>query len=455
MTAPVLAKVQAHVLRTANQDFGDASFTFARLPRQDPGTAGRQLVRRLLEAGLTRSDADAHRARGDVGCQVVIGLTHRGLERMGIPYRAHPRSVLDGDVDPFAAGMLGRREALGDPDTGDWPGADADLLLWTASGPDHAGRDEVAAIVADVGAETRGVEVGARAGEPVTILGFRDGTSQPFLSELASSRAGLPGGGTRTADGWQPVRIGEFVLGSTDAGGERLVPEPTWLTDGGTFLVYRKYRIHSTRFGEFFAEAGAVYERGRGRAAGEGGAATVAAKVVGRFRVGESPPGWPADHDALIAPPAGGAATPNDFHFDRDTSGHACPLGAHVRRANPRDALGFAGMLSERHRIVRRGVPWAVGDDIGLHFVAVNARIQDQFEFIQRQWLNTGAAFRLGRDLDPIVGSRPEGTPTSFVIQGDPPVVVTSPEPLTTLLGGVYVLVPGMAGLRKLAGVER
>ncbi len=454
MSAPVLHKVQAHVLRTANKAFDHTRFTFARLPERSPGAAGRRLAGRLVEARLTRSDADAHDAGDKLACHVVVGFTHRGLARMGIPYAADSRTVLGRTTDPFAAGMLGRRKELGDPDTRSWPGADADVLLWTASRDDHAGCEEVTAILAEVGAEAHD-EVGARQGEPVTILGFRDGTSQPFLSELASSRSGLPGGGTRTPDGWQPVRIGEFVFGSTDAGGERLRPRPEWLTDGGTILVYRKYRIHRERFTAFFDEAGRVYERARGRAGG--GEATVAAKVVGRFRVGESPAGWPPDHDALIPPPAGAepAASPNDFHYGDDSYGHACPLGAHVRRANPRDALGFEGMLSERHRIVRRGVPWADGDDMGLHFVAVNARLQDQFEFIQRQWLNTGSAFRLGCDLDPIAGARREGTPTSFVIQGEPPVVVTSPEPLTTLLGGAYVLVPGMAGLRALAGAER
>jgi deferrochelatase/peroxidase EfeB len=454
MSAPVLHKVQAHVLRPANPDFDHTCFTFARLPERSPGAAGRRLAGRLVEAGLTRSDATAHDAGDDLACHVVVGFTHKGLTRMGLPYGANTRAVLDGAVDPFAAGMLGRQKQLGDPDTSGWPGADADVLLWTASRDDHAGRAEVSAILADVGAEAHD-EVGAREGKPVTVLGFRDGTSQPFLSELASSRRGLPGGGTRTRDGWQPVRIGEFVFGSTDAGGERLLPQPDWLTDGGTFVVYRKYRIHRDRFASFFTDAGQIYERDRGHAGG--GEATVAAKVVGRFRVGESPAGWPPDHDALIPPPAGAGTTssPNDFHYGEDTYGHACPLGAHVRRANPRDALGFEGMLSERHRIVRRGVPWKFGNDMGLHFVAVNARIQDQFEFIQRQWLNTGSAFRLGLDLDPIAGARDEGTPTSFVIQGEPPVVVTSPDPLTTLLGGVYVLVPGMAGLRALAGLDR
>ena len=46
----------------------------------------------------------------------------------------------------------------------------------------------------------------------------------------------------------------------------------------------------------------------------------------------------------------------NDFGYDDDPGGLKCPLGAHIRRANPRDDVGFFdGRLSNRHRIVRRG----------------------------------------------------------------------------------------------------
>jgi hypothetical protein len=85
----------------------------------------------------------------------------------------------------------------------------------------------------------------------------------------------------------------------------------------------------------------------------------------------------------------------------------------------------------------------------------VNARIQDQFEFIQRQWLNTGSPFRLGNDIDLIAGSLPPDGPTEravrFVIQGTDPVVLRAPGPFARLLGGDYFLMPGMGGVRALA----
>ena len=54
----------------------------------------------------------------------------------------------------------------------------------------------------------------------------------------------------------------------------------------------------------------------------------------------------------------------NAFRYlDVDVDGKRCPLGAHIRRSNPRDALGWrglddSGLLSFRHRIIRRGVPY-------------------------------------------------------------------------------------------------
>ena len=46
----------------------------------------------------------------------------------------------------------------------------------------------------------------------------------------------------------------------------------------------------------------------------------------------------PDKPDPSFDPAARGA---NDFRYDDDLDGRRCPLGAHIRRSNPRDALGF------------------------------------------------------------------------------------------------------------------
>ncbi len=83
-----------------------------------------------------------------------------------------------------------------------------------------------------------------------------------------------------------------------------------------------------------------------------------------------------------------------------------CPIGAHVRRANPRDSLDpdpgtqKSIDIDNRHRLLRRGReygPAATAEQIaagvddgaerGLHFVCLSANIARQFEFIQHTWL--------------------------------------------------------------------
>ncbi len=77
-----------------------------------------------------------------------------------------------------------------------------------------------------------------------------------------------------------------------------------------------------------------------------------AARIVGR---------WPDGRPLAVAPEAGDAADDlNRFGYrDEDSRGLRCPVGAHVRRGNPRDALGDDGAASldrtSRHRIMRRG----------------------------------------------------------------------------------------------------
>jgi hypothetical protein len=457
VTAAALERVQAHVLRTAHTDLKCSRFYFLRI---DEAAAARDLLQRLLDRGMTISDAEARR-RGSAPLDkpyVAVGFTRAGLGLLGCTYIPNKAQIPVDQADPFCKGMAARQALLGDPDTTSWC-TGCNMLLWVADVADGGHLKQVKRLLDKSGVGQIRVEEGSRdEGEPV-VLGFRDATSQPFVSELATKTDRMAGGGTVTADGWRPVPLGEFVLGSTDAGGDHLLPGPEWLTNGGTFLVYRKYLIDSKAFCKFVNDAGRKYYPVPGQP--EGDTATAAAKILGRFRKGESPSGWPAGYDALIPPgTAPGAAPlgPNDFRYGRDTFGYACPLGSHIRRANPRDALGLDGQLTVRHRIIRRGVPWKDdGGQQGLHFVCVNARIHDQFEFIQRQWLNTGSAFRLGDDADPIAGSWPQPAEGSaeqgvrFVIQGPDPVVLPVRRPFSELQGGDYFLMPGMDGLTALA----
>ena len=87
-----------------------------------------------------------------------------------------------------------------------------------------------------------------------------------------------------------------------------------------------------------------------------GGAELLAAKMVGRWRSGCPVELSPDRDDPEIA------ADPlrnNDFSYADDPRGVRTPLGTHVRRVNPRDALDDTGTDTRLHRILRRGAAYA------------------------------------------------------------------------------------------------
>ena len=129
-----------------------------------------------------------------------------------------------------------------------------------------------------------------------------------------------------------------------------------------------------------------------------------------------------------------------------------------MRRANPRDGLGFGGKLTARHRMIRRGMPYgpppvdpAVEDGLerGLMFVSYQASIARQFEVVQGRWLADGDAFGLGEDRDFLLGGEdPNG---KMIIQGARPRFLAPRRSFVTNRGGGYFFAPGIAALRVVA----
>jgi Dyp-type peroxidase family len=234
----------------------------------------------------------------------------------------------------------------------------------------------------------------------------------------------------------------------------------------GSYLVFRHIQQHVGAFWKF-AAANAAEPTPQART-------EFAAKLIGR---------WP-DGTPLGGKPRPGATDEelNDFKFlPHDARGVVCPLGSHVRRANPRDALPASLVdsetLSRRHRILRRGRPYgepvsadaqpdAIDDTFerGLHFICFNASIGRQFEFIQHTWLNNPEFAGLRADSDPLAGDpRPRSTrgPAQggrdvFTIQSDPVRrrFVGLPR-FTTIRGGAYFFMPGKRALEYLASIDR
>jgi deferrochelatase/peroxidase EfeB len=178
---------------------------------------------------------------------------------------------------------------------------------------------------------------------------------------------------------------------------------------------------------------------------------------------------WPSGAPLVLYPDADPYAdTPpdqaeNDFAYaEHDPQGLACPLGAHIRRANPRDALGpdpkTARDSANRHRLLRRGRSYghrldnrheSHQEDRGLHFICLNADLERQFEFVQQTWLNNPVFAGLYQETDPLVGDRSQCS--ALTIQADPlRLRVSGLRPFVQVRGGAYFFLPGLAALRFL-----
>jgi deferrochelatase/peroxidase EfeB len=149
-----------------------------------------------------------------------------------------------------------------------------------------------------------------------------------------------------------------------------------------------------------------------------------------------------------------------NFTYGADPAGTRCPIGAHIRRVHPRDAFGFNGRLINRRRITRRGLPYgrfvaegqpaSDAEDRGVIFMALNASISRQFEFVQQQWIEYGNDSHLGNDKDILMGNH--GGRGRFVLQGDaspanPPLICSSLPNFVELRGGDYFFLPSITAL--------
>ncbi len=403
-------------------------------------------ARDWLAARLDR--VTTHRGWGQAPSAATFNLafSHAGLLALDVP------AIRLAQLEAFRDGMAARAEQLGDIGPSApmrWePGLRDSHVLIVLTARENE-------LLAEAGSELRdsltdGGLVLAHEQDAHSLpedrehFGFQDGFSQPAVNGASAPRVGE---GTRTRwRRWRRLALGEFVLGNRDEGG-RLPQAPLGpLGDDATFMVVRKLAQDVAAFRRYTADAGARLGREP---------EWLAAKMVGRWQNGSALARYPA----APGPPAAEDPKASRFRYGQDPGGLDCPLGSHVRRANPRDSLGWQGRLTQRHRIIRRGMqygpPLAAGATVddgarrGLMFVAYQGAIERQFEFIQSQWLGDGNSLRLGDDRDPLLA--PAGSKGEMVIQGRPPVFLTGLPLFVTTRGGGYYLLPGIAGLRALA----
>jgi len=270
-------------------------------------------------------------------------------------------------------------------------------------------------------------------------FGYRDRLSLPVIE--GSGEDPTPGSG-------KPLKAGEFILGYPDESGPGpALPQPEILSRNGSFMAYRRLEEHVGRFRAFLRENGETSEEQE----------WVAAKLMGRWRSG-APLVLAPDKDdpALGADPQRN----NDFNYkEQDPLGYAVPLGAHIRRMNPRDT----GANMNRRRMIRRGATYgphlpegAPNDSVerGIAAFVICASLVRQFEFAQNVWINDKNFHELGNERDPIIGNQ-DGT-LEFKIPKRPirKKIIGLPA-FTTVRGGAYFFLPGLKALHWLAALSR
>ena len=485
-TRPVELDDVQGVVRFGYKKLTQASFLLLRVKDRDAARA-------WLAAASVTSAADAD-PRPKTALQ--IALTSEGLRALG---------VADGIVAAFAeefnAGMSGdasRARRLGDvadsdPARWQWGAGEQlphvlvmlyaecghlDALQASVQAQCNAGFDQLACLATSVRDDTDNTEP----------FGFVDGISQPEL-DWTRSRAARD---ECQFDYTNRACLGEFLLGYPNEYGAYTdrplldikgdagtllpraedAPDKADLGRNGSYLVMRQLRQDVQGFWQFLDRQAGGDAALRDRRA---------AAMVGRTLDGEP----------LAATSSAGG---NDFTFQSDPRGDRCPLGAHVRRANPRNAdlppgkpgvvsrlirlLGFDAaarandlVASTRfHRLLRRGrkygdpvsIAQAVagmggGAEPGLHFICLGANIMRQFEFVQSAWMMGTRFDGLKSEGDPLLGHRQpdaDGLATdaySMPRPDGPDQQLCGLPRFVTVLGGAYFFLPGIRALRYLA----
>jgi Dyp-type peroxidase family len=393
---------------------------------------------------------------------VNIGFTYEGLKALGLSERS-----LNSFPQTFRIGMRRRASEVGDvgphaPEywEGGLGGPDIHSMAWlrTDSGE---GRELATEIIRDEMEATGGVEIrfvqDTKAlahengiGSEGEHFGFADPISQPPIE--GADAPSCPGDGVLQEDGtWRPLKAGEFLLGYEDEAGPEgtQMPEPPELRRNGTYMVFRKLYQDVAAFRRYLVIAAkALYG-----ADDQYHQDLVAAKIMGRWRSGCPLDLSPDKDDPTIA------ADPhrrNNFTYAGDDQGLRCPLGSHLRRSNPRATPLKRATAVRRHRLIRRGVEYGPhlpdgmleddGIDRGLINLFIQADIERQFEFVQREWMKSGAFMGLDpNEQDPINGVGGEGSQMS-VPGAKRPFLFDLPT-FVKVKGGEYLFVPGLKAL--------
>ncbi|HET8936196.1 MAG TPA: hypothetical protein VFN67_22280 [Polyangiales bacterium] len=249
----------------------------------------------------------------------------------------------------------------------------------------------------------------------VEYFGFRDGISQPRVQAEDGS-------------------LSSQIIVSDDRAA------PSSLLRHGTFMVTRMLSQDVDQFWETMDEkhAGAGFES----------AEALAEFLVGRRRDGQILE--PASQQSSEEVPPAFVSSERD-----EQTPPGCPFQSHVRRVNPQlDPSREPNPMTPR--LLRRGLSFYERGRYGLMFIAFNADIERQFEFIQSNWIQRGNhAGGLSGHCDPltsIMGADVEPHAPTFVAarSGSAAVSLRLPD-FVALRWGEYFFLPARAALEHIS----
>ena len=262
-------------------------------------------------------------------------------------------------------------------------------------------------------------------------------------------------------DHQQPCEPWLFVL--QEEAENYILPEPPELGLNGSFAVFKMIETDVVGFENFL-------QSNKDKIDPE----LLAAKICGRWRNGV-PLALSPDTDS----PAGGIAPEqmNNYEYvnadgSGDPKGLRCPVGAHMRRINPRGqpvtGQGEPGGSNNTHRLVRRGLPYGPaydpakpydGIERGLLGYFINSNIENQYEFVLGHWVNdsefAGSVRLHPKSKDPMIGTQ-NPAESIFVIpqaNGAPSIKVAGFSTFVTTKAAAYCFLPSITAIKFIANL--
>ncbi|MET4086925.1 Dyp-type peroxidase [Bradyrhizobium sp. S3.5.5] len=438
---------------------------------------------------------------------VAIGFGYQGLFDLAVGAALIPSVA-------YKNGMVARSALLGDSTT---PGTPGNPTTWSVGKPS----EELDILVVVAGDDRKSVRLradeivkafvatGAKINEQVGNVrddvegqvghehfGFDDGVSQPgvrgrasgadddFITDRYVDRSQFPAAALYGYPGQDLVWPGEFVIGYPQTGPDPLIPGPVlepspWWMRNGSYLVYRR----------LLQDVGLFWRTMRDEAErlstlpgfDKMDEKTLASRLVGRWPSGAPVNRVPEGDDEDLGE---NSFANNHFRFDSNTHalkliggkdpfpqaeadpvGLTCPLAAHIRKVNTRDAPSDMGGRSStfERRLLRVGVPFGPSlknryarkvegePERGLLFLSIQSSIEEQFEFLQARWINDESRPKAPSGHDMIVGQNAaaaDGARRCGIFgKGLQQARVEADGEFVTASGGGYFFVPSITAL--------